>query len=85
MPTHLQMLERAAAQNYLHGLVLGDSAYGHVGYFSDRVTELGFQYALGVRGATLVCRIAALGRRNVQLLTSPADSMCGVLLGATER
>ncbi len=60
----LQMLERAIAQNYPRGVVLGDSAYGDVGYFRDRVAELGFQYALGVQGATLVRRVDALGRCN---------------------
>jgi SRSO17 transposase len=60
----LQMLERAAAHGYPRGVVLGDTAYGDAVHFRNRVTELGFQYALGIHGAALVRRIDGLGRLN---------------------
>jgi SRSO17 transposase len=60
----LQMLERAVAQGYPRGVVLGDTAYGDAVYFRDRVTELGLQYALGINGTALVRRIDAQGRHN---------------------
>jgi SRSO17 transposase len=60
----LDMMERAIAQGYPRGVILGDTAYGDVGYFRQRITELGFEYALGVQGATLVRRVDKCGRCN---------------------
>jgi SRSO17 transposase len=60
----LDMMERAVAQGYPRGVILGDTAYGDVGYFRQRVTELGFEYALGVQGSTLVRRVDKRGRCN---------------------
>jgi FOG: Transposase len=60
----LQMLERAVSQGYPRGIVLGDTAYGNAVYFRNRVTELGFQYGLGIQGSTLVRRVNAQGRCN---------------------
>lgn len=50
----LELIERAFEAGYPPGLVLGDSAYGDVGDFRERVRRLGLDYGLDVQRHTRV-------------------------------
>ena len=61
----LDMIESAVEADLPAGTVLGDSGYGHVSAFRDKLDSLGLRYALNVqRNMTVrrVCNDGALGK-----------------------
>lgn len=58
----LSMIERAARAQIPGDIILADSAYGESSEFRETVRMLGFDYAVGIRGSTKVCRLRANGR-----------------------
>jgi SRSO17 transposase len=59
----LDMIERADADGFPHGLVLADSAYGDNVEFRRRIRCLGLDYGVGLHSPTTVWRLDRLGRR----------------------
>jgi SRSO17 transposase len=59
----LDMIERADADGFSHGLVLADSAYGDNSEFRRRLRCLGLDFAVGVHSSTTIWRLDRLGRR----------------------
>jgi SRSO17 transposase len=58
----LAMIERAASAQIPGEIILADAAYGESCKFRSSVQLLGFDYAVGIRSATKVCRIGAHDR-----------------------
>ncbi len=58
----LGMIERAARAGIPGETLLSDSAYGDSNTFRGTVRRLGFDYAVGVKRNTKVCRITAAGQ-----------------------
>jgi SRSO17 transposase len=63
----LGMIERAARAEIPGDIVLADSAYGESCEFRKSVSDLGFDYAVGIRGGTKVRRVCKGGRLGVAM------------------
>lgn len=57
----LDMIESALDAEIPSGIVLADSAYGHVSDFRERLDELGMEYAVAVKKNTIVRRVCGGG------------------------
>jgi len=58
----LTMIQRAIRAQLPGQIILADSAYGESCHFRETVWGLGFDYAVGIKSQTKVCRIGACGR-----------------------
>lgn len=63
----LRMIERAAHAQIPGDIILADCAYGESCEFRQSVRSLGFDYGVGIRGGTKVCRIRANGRLGIPM------------------
>jgi len=63
----LTMIERAVQAQIPGEIILADSAYGESNEFRQTVRRLGFDYAVGIRRGTKVCRIGARDRLGVPM------------------
>jgi SRSO17 transposase len=67
----LGMIKRAARAKIPGDIILADCAYGESCEFRQSVRNLDFDYGVGIRGGTKVCRIRANGRLGTPM--SAAD------------